>query len=115
MRTYQLELNILREQGILVDLNISGVTMFERKVELGEMRSPEIMGLCKIKNQPNVIAIHKILGKFKLISVCSYFSSSVVHSSFAPARYGFLGDIRRRNPYLAGVLVNYSVNYTPKK
>ena len=37
VRTYQLELNVLREQGILVDLNISGVTMFERKVEWDEI------------------------------------------------------------------------------
>jgi hypothetical protein len=37
VRTYQLELDVLREQGLLIDLNISGTTMFERKAEWDEI------------------------------------------------------------------------------
>ncbi len=37
VRTYQYQLSVLRDQGILVDLNISGTTMFERKANWDEI------------------------------------------------------------------------------
>lgn len=37
VKTYQYQLSILRDQGVLVDLNISGTTMFERKADWDEI------------------------------------------------------------------------------